>query len=138
MTKDQFVKSLNEDLSSEFRSIIQYVLHIATVKGATYQPTLEELEKHLAQEVQHALTVARQIVFLGGTPDNRVPDADATTEPKAALKADLDLETRQLQNYRQRVEQAHELGLPDVAESLAPLLQQTQEHVRDLQGVLDK
>jgi bacterioferritin len=34
------------------------------------------------------------------------------------------------------VEQASELGLPDVAESLAPLLQQTQEHVRDLRSAL--
>jgi bacterioferritin len=52
------------------------------------------------------------------------------------LQADLDLETRQLERYRERVQQATDGELPDVAEALRPLLTQTQEHVRDLQGAL--
>jgi hypothetical protein len=32
--------------------------------------------------------------------------------------------------------EANELGLADVAEALRPLLEQTQEHVRDLQTAL--
>ncbi len=42
----------------------------------------------------------------------------------------------QLQRYRDRVQEANELGLPDVAEALRPLLTETQEHVRDLQAAL--
>ena len=38
--------------------------------------------------------------------------------------------------YRERTEQAESLSLPDAAESLAPLLEQTQEHVRDLRAAL--
>ncbi len=53
-----------------------------------------------------------------------------------ALKADLRLETDHLERYRVRCAQAIELNLPDVAEALRPLLEQTQEHVRDLQTVL--
>jgi len=34
------------------------------------------------------------------------------------------------------VQEASELGLPDVAEALRPLLTQTREHVRDLQSAL--
>jgi bacterioferritin len=52
------------------------------------------------------------------------------------LKADLRLETNQLERYRLRFTQANELNLADVAEALRPLLQQTQEHVRDLQAAL--
>ena len=58
------------------------------------------------------------------------------TDSRQALEADLQLETAQLQRYRQRVEQASELGLSDVAEALRPLLTETQEHVRDLQSDL--
>ena len=62
-----------------------------------------------------------------------VPDSpDGAT----ALKSDLDLEERQLKRYRERVTQAGELGLPDVAEALRPLLEQTQDHVADLRDSL--
>ena len=56
--------------------------------------------------------------------------------PALALTADLELEEGQLDRYRERVEQAGELSLPDVAETLAPLLEQTQEHARDLRAAL--
>lgn len=137
MTKQQLVEKLKTDLSSEFRSIIQYVLHISTIKGASYQSTLDELEKHVGQELTHAKILARQIDFLGGKPANEVAAADTSTDPRTALEADLELERTQLENYRERVEQATEIGLPDVAEALAPLLEQTQEHVRDLEAVLE-
>ena len=58
------------------------------------------------------------------------------TDSREALQADLQLEIDQLDRYRQRVEQASQLGLPDVAEALRPLLTETQEHVRDLQSAL--
>jgi bacterioferritin len=48
----------------------------------------------------------------------------------------LQLETNQLERYRERFAQAMELKLADVAEALRPLLEQTQEHVRDLQTAL--
>lgn len=138
MTKEEFVSELNGDLSMEYRSIIQYTQHIATVKGARFQQTLEELKEHVAQELSHALTLAQQIDFLGGVPTNSVADFESRTEAAEALNQDLELEERQLTRYRERVAQADELGLPDVAESLAPLLEETQEHVRDLRAVLDE
>jgi bacterioferritin len=60
----------------------------------------------------------------------------AATDARAALRADLELETSQLERYRERVQQANELDLADVAEALRPLLTQTQEHVRDLQSAI--
>ncbi|MBV8951312.1 MAG: ferritin-like domain-containing protein [Actinobacteria bacterium] len=136
MEQTKLITSLNEDLELEYRSIVQYVLHISTVKGAEYQSTLDELGIHVKQELDHALVLARQIEFLGGTPSTRVPEVPPEVDPRRALRQDLELEEGQLQRYRDRVEQATQAGLPDVAESLAPLLQQTQEHVRDLRGAL--
>jgi bacterioferritin len=49
---------------------------------------------------------------------------------------DLELESQQLERYRDRVDQAGDLGLADVGEALRPLLQQTQDHVRDLRTML--
>jgi bacterioferritin len=136
MDQNALVALLNEDLALEYKSIVQYVQHIASVKGAQYQSTLDELGVHVKQELDHALTLARQIDFLGGLPGTSVPAVENITEARAALQADLALEEAQLDRYRERVEQATELGLPDVAETIAPLLQQTQEHARDLRSAL--
>ena len=132
MDRQQLIDALNEDLSKEFRSIVQYVQHVSSVKGAKYQQTLVELRKHLGQELEHATTLADQIDFLGGTATNSVASFTTQTDSEAALEQDLELEEQQLARYRQRVEQATELGLPDVAQALSPLLQQTQDHIREL------
>ena len=136
MSQEALVELLNEDLELEYRSIVQYVNHIATVKGVEFQSTLDELTVHVGQELEHALVLARQIDFLGGTPSTTVPVVPNRGSAREAMQDDLDLETTQLERYRERVVQADEIGLPDVAEALAPLLQQTQEHARDLIAVL--
>ena len=133
MDQKQFVELMNEDLGTEYRSIVQYNQHIATIKGLEVQSILQELRAHLTQELQHAVILAEQIDFLGGVPTVEVPAVPTETDTKRALQLDLELEQEQLQRYRQRIDQANELSLPDVAEALRPLLQQTQEHVRDLQ-----
>ena len=64
--------------------------------------------------------LAEQVAFLGGVPASQVPQPTPTTVSRRALEADLDLETRRLERYRERVEQCTTLGLPDVAEALRP------------------
>jgi bacterioferritin len=138
MDKKTFIERLNEDLGTEYQSIVQYIKHTATVKGPEYHSVVEELNNHLAQELQHAKILAQQIDFLGGTPTVKVPDVPDASDGASALKADMELEERQLDRYRRRVAEANELGLPDVAEALRPLLQQTQDHLRELQDALNQ
>lgn len=136
MTRDEFIQLLNEDLSTEHQSIVQYNLHISTITGPEYVSTVEELKLHLGQELSHAQVLAAQVSFLGGSPTTTVREVAKTSTSKEALTADLRLEQEQLQRYRDRFGQATELGLADVGEALRPLLEQTQEHVRDLQAAL--
>lgn len=136
MDRNKFIDLLNEDLTTEYRSIIQYTLHVSTLKGMEVQSIIPELKKHISQEVEHAMILAEQIDFLGGVPTTQVSPVPSATETKQALQDDLKLEEEQLQRYRQRIEQAEQLSLPDVSEALRPLLSQTQEHVRDLQSAL--
>jgi bacterioferritin len=131
-----FVAALNEDLETEFQSIVQYVSHIATISGAEFLSTIDELKVHLGQELQHAQILAEQVSFLDGVPSTRVPPVEHIEDGRSALAADLKLEQGQLERYRERFSQAMDLGLADVAEALRPLLEQTQEHVRDLQTIL--
>ena len=136
MDKDALVDLLNRDLAMEYRSIVQYVQHFATVKGPEYQGAVMVLQPHLAQELHHATVLAEQIDFLGGVPTTMVPHVPSEVETPRGFELDLHLEEEQLAGYRERVEQAEDAGLPDVAEALRPLLEQTQDHVRDLRSVL--
>jgi bacterioferritin len=138
MDQEQLVQLMNEDLGTEYRSIVQYTQHIAILKGLEVQSLLVELREHLTQELNHALVLAEQIDFLGGVPTVEVPKIPSTSDTQQALELDLELEEQQLQRYRERIEQAQELSLPDVAEALRPLLEQTQEHVRDLRSALGR
>ena len=136
MDKDDLITLLNQDLETEFQSIVQFVQHVAIISGAEYASTIDELRLHLTQELAHATALAEQIDFLGGEPSTRVPEITTVTDSRAALEADLALETQQLEHYRERVQQANDIGLADVAEALRPLLTETQEHVRDLSTAL--
>ena len=138
MDTPELVNLLNEDLSTEYQSIVQYTQHIATIKGAQYQALVGEMRKHIAQELDHAMALADQIDFLGGTPTVAVPVIATEPDEQAALRLDLDLEEGQLRRYRERIEQANRMNLPDVAEALRPLLAQTQDHVVDLRTALGK
>jgi bacterioferritin len=133
---ESFVTALNEDLQTEYQSIIQYINHAATISGAEFLSVVDELKVHLQQELGHAQILAEQVSFLGGAPTTDVAAVEVGQDNRGALAADLRLETNQLERYRERFAQANDLGLADVAEALRPLLEQTQEHVRDLQAAL--
>jgi bacterioferritin len=134
----KFVELLNEDLGLEFRSIVQYTQHLAIVKGPQFQAVGEMIRPHVRQELEHATILAEQVDFLGGVPSTAVPDVPSEVDTERAFELDLELEEQQLERYRERFEQAQGMGLPDVAEALRPLLEQTQDHVRDLRGALGK
>jgi bacterioferritin len=132
----KLIEHLNEDLELEFQSIVQYTQHLAVITGSEYTSVIDELKVHLGQELSHATALAEQVAFLGGTPTTTVGAVPHVADSRPALRADLALEERQLDRYRERVEEAGDAGLPDVAEALRPLLTQTQEHVRDLRAAL--
>ncbi len=98
MERTEFVKALNADLETEFSSIIQYVQHVAVIKGAEHLSTIDELRRHLSQELNHAQILAEQIDFLGGVPTTTIAPVSGATEASEALKADLALERDQFES----------------------------------------
>jgi len=68
ITRDQLAELLNEDLSREYQAIIAYVVYSQVLKGAQYMDIASQLEIHAKQELDHALTLSRQIDYLGKMP----------------------------------------------------------------------
>ena len=138
LTRKTLIALLNEDLSREFQAVIAYVVYSQTLKGAKYMSIAKELEGHAAQELQHALTIAKQIDYLGGTPTTVPREVKRSAKADAMLQFDLDNEGETIINYRERVVQCEALGEFAIAEEIREILRVEQEHQIDLATALNK
>src|ERR1044071_5040289 len=89
LTREQLVEVLNEDLARESQAIIAYVVYSQVIKGAKYMDIARELEKHAGEELSHALLVAKQIDYLGGTPSVIPKPVKLSERPEELLQFDL-------------------------------------------------
>jgi len=88
-TRDVLIQCLNEDLAREYQAIIAPVVYSQVLKGAEFVNIAQELEKLAAQELQHALTIAKQVDHLGGTPIVQPKPVQVTDDNKAMLRVDF-------------------------------------------------
>lgn len=136
ITRDRLAELLNEDLSREYQAIIAYVVYSQVLKGAEYMSIADQLEKHAGQELQHALTISRQIDYLGKMPTVSSKPVKTSDNPKQMLRFDLDNENETVRNYRERVRQCETLGEFAMAEQIRQILVQEQDHQIDLATAL--
>src|SRR5687767_7650739 len=134
--REELIAGLNEDLAREYQAIIAYVVYSQKLKGAEYMAIAGELEKHAAEELAHALTIAKNIDYLGGTPVATALPIKETDDAKEMLRADLEFENDTVRNYRQRVVECEKLGEYAIAEDIREILRQEQEHQIDLATAL--
>jgi len=136
MTRQQLIDRLNEDLSREYQAIIAYVVYSQVLKGPEYMSIAEELEAHAKEELEHAITVAKHIDYLGGMPTTTPQPVKVSDDARVMLRADLDNENQTVRNYTERVQQAEALHEYAVAEDLREILRDEQEHQIDLATAL--
>ena len=132
----ELIAGLNEDLSREYQAIIAYVVYSQMLKGPEYMSIAEELELHASEELAHAITIAKQIDYLGGTPTVTPQPVKVTKDAREMLKADLENENATVRAYRARVRQCEALGEFAMAEDIREILRQEQEHQIDLATAL--
>jgi bacterioferritin len=136
LSREKLIDLLNEDLAREYQAIIAYVVYSQVLKGAAYMNIAGELEKHAAEELQHALIVSRQIDYLGGTPTVQPKAVKMSDDAKELLRFDLDNEIETIRHYRARVKQCEALGEFAIAEHIRKLLVNEQDHAIDLATAL--
>jgi bacterioferritin len=135
-TRKDVTDKLNEDLAREYQAIIAYVVYSQVLKGAEYMSIAAELEKHAAEELAHALTIAKQIDYLGGMPTASPLPVKLSDKADEMLRADLENENNTVRAYRERVKQCEALGEYAIAEDIREILRQEQEHQIDLATAL--
>jgi bacterioferritin len=136
LDRETLIVNLNEDLAREYQAIIAYTVYSQVLKGAEYMNIAAELEKHAGQELEHALTIAKQIDYLGGVPTVQPKPVKVSEDNKEMLRADLRNESETIRNYRERVKQCEQLGEYAMAELIREILVQEQEHLIDLATAL--
>jgi bacterioferritin len=135
-SRTKIVKGLNEDLAREYKAIIQYVVFSAALKGAQYGDIADQLKKHAAQELEHALEVARQIDYLGGEPTVVGAPAEYSSESREMLEIDLRAEQETIKSYRRRISEAEEAQEYALSEALRDIIAEEQDHEIDLKDAL--
>jgi len=136
ITRDRLAELLNEDLSREYQAIIAYVVYSQVLSGAQYMGIASQLEIHAKQELDHALTLSRQIDYLGKMPSVTPKPVRTSKDPKEMLRFDLDNENETVRNYRDRVQQCEALREYAMAEQIRQILMQEQDHQIDLATAL--
>jgi bacterioferritin len=95
-----------------------------------------ELRKHAGEELQHALTIADQLDYLGAVPNASPKAVKLSEKAEEMLRFDLDNETVTIKEYRKRVRQAEAVGHYALAEQIRQIISQEQEHQHDLATAL--
>jgi bacterioferritin len=136
VSRENLIAMLNEDLGREYQAIIAYIVYSQVIKGAAFMTIAQELEVHAAEELQHALIIAKQIDYLGGTPVVVPKQVKMSPQPEALLRFDLENENETIRHYRDRVRQCEALGEFAMAEHIREILKVEQEHQIDLATAL--
>jgi bacterioferritin len=136
ISRDRLAELLNEDLAREYQAIIAYVVYSQVLSGAQYMDIAAQLEIHAKQELDHALTLSRQIDYLGKMPSVTPKPVRTSKDAKEMLRFDLDNENETVRNYRDRIRQCEALGEFAMAEQIRQILVQEQDHQIDLATAL--
>jgi bacterioferritin len=135
-TREELLEALNDDLSREYQAIIAYVVYSQVIRGAAYMHIASELETHAQEELRHALTISRQIDYLGGMPNVNPKRVELSEDAEAMLRFDLENEMETIREYRQRVRQSEALGEFAMAEHIREILVNEQDHLIELATAL--
>jgi bacterioferritin len=138
VTMEKLIDLLNMDLELEYSAAIQYINHAAVMTGAAYGDIIKELKIHVNEEIQHAMILADQIDYLGGSSSVNVGTILTSKDNNEMLQQDLDGEEDAIKRYKVRIEQAEQLKEFALAQQLRNILAIEQEHAMDLRQALGK
>jgi bacterioferritin len=137
------LKLLNEALATELVCVLRYKRHYFMANGIHAAPVAAEFLEHANQEMQHADSLAKRIVELGGEP-NFSPDGLSErshaeyiegTSLKDMIKENLVAERIAVESYREMI--GYLTGKdPTTQRLLEDILAVEEEHADDLSSLL--
>ena len=134
----ELLKALNEALSDELASIIQYMYHHVMGQGMASPAVLAMFKSHAMDEMGHAYALAERIDLLGGEPTTVVGAIKSGGDLKKMLQDDLDGEYRAIEMYGRYVKLAAKDDDPVTRRLLEDILGTEEGHANEWETVLAK
>lgn len=141
--RDAVVKMLNEALATEIVCVLRYKRHYFMASGIHAASVAAEFLEHANVEMQHADSLAKRIVELGGEP-NFSPEGLASrshaeyvegSSLKDMIKEDLVAERIAIESYREMIGYLGDTD-PTTQRMLKEILATEEEHAEDLASLM--
>lgn len=113
MTKEDLISLLKEDLTNEYNHMLFYLAAGVNVQGPHREELGEFFAKEARDEMNHIEQFSKVIIDLGGVPEFSMlsyPDQSELEKPEVILQHVFDMETKVVERYVQRMEDAMTLG----------------------------
>ncbi len=134
----KFIDALNEALTEELASIIQYLWDHILARGLE-SPAISDMFKELSMiEMKHAYSIAERIDLLGGLPTTSVGPIKVGGDLPKMVDDNLKLEYDAIEMYRKLVKMAEAEDDPVSRRLMEDILGETEEHANKLETVLGK
>jgi bacterioferritin len=136
MSREDLIAALNDDLSSEYMAILQYIQYSALVKGLDRPQLSAFLRGEIPDELGHAQFLSDKIVALGGIPTSDAKPVPGATDNRAILQNVLRAEEAAVRGYKERVQQADAFGDVGLRVQLENMVQDETGHMEEVQKLL--
>ncbi len=134
----KFIDALNEALTEELASIIQYLWDHILARGLE-SPAISDMFKELSMiEMKHAYSIAERIDLLGGLPTTSVGPIKVGGDLPKMVDDNLKLEYDAIEMYKKLVKMAEAEDDPVSRRLLEDILGDTEEHANKLETVQGK
>ena len=134
----KFIDALNEALSEELASIIQYLWDHILARGLESPPIADMFKELSMIEMKHAYSIAERIDLLGGVPTTAIGPIKIGGDLRKMVDDNLKLEYDAIEMYRKLVKMAEAEDDPVSRRLLEDILGETEEHANRLEAVLGK
>jgi bacterioferritin len=135
-TKEQLIRGLNRDLAGELGAIIRYNWQASKAFGPNGAELRELFTEEIPDELGHASFLMDVIVDMGGEPTTTPMEFEKPVSLKEMVKLDLDMEQKDVENYKTRAEEADDLGEVELKVRLEEMAADESEHARELRRIL--
>ena len=134
----KLLDAMNEALSEELASIIQYLYHHIQARGMD-SAAISEVFKELSMiEMTHAYKLAERIDLLGGAPTTAIGPIRLGGDLKKMLEDNLQAEYEAIEMYKRLVALAERENDPVTRRLMEDILGDTEEHADKLENLLEK
>ncbi len=136
MLKEHLIEGLNTDLANEYQAIITYIAYASTVTGIYREEMKEFFMREVPDELRHAEFLANKIATLGGQPTTVPAPVPPAQDLKEMLRNVLRAEEETIERYKQRREQAEQLGDFGLVNDLEEIISDETKHKEALEMIL--